>query len=57
MSNSDDIQNKFDEKKQMKYRADDDTGYILEVDWDSPREMHDLHKDYPMICCLMPKRD
>ena len=50
----------------MKCRDDDDTGYILEVDLEYPREMRHLHNDYPMapeemtrrkICCLMPKRD
>ena len=26
----------------------DGTGYVLEVDLDSPRELYDLHSDYPL---------
>ena len=40
--------NKIDEKKIMKYSDDDDVGYILEVDLEYPKELHDLHKDYPL---------
>ena len=32
----------------MKYTDDDDTGCILEVVFEYPQEVHDLHKDYPM---------
>ena len=39
---------RMDEKRVMKYSDDDDTGYILEVDLDYPKELHDLHKDYPL---------
>ena len=34
----------MDEKRVMKYCDDDDIGYILEVDLDYPKELHDLHK-------------
>ena len=39
---------RMDEKRVMKYSDDDDTGYILEVDLDYPKELHDLHKDFPL---------
>ena len=45
----------MDEKRVMKYSDDDDIGYILEVDLDYPKELHELHKDYPLtpeIMCI-----
>ena len=47
------VYSKFDEKKVMKYNDNDDTGYILEVDLEYPKEIHDLHKDYPMAPEIM----
>ena len=46
---------RMDEKRVMKYSDDDDTGYIyiLEVDLDYPKELHDLHKDYPLAPEIM----
>ena len=46
---------RMDEKRVMKYSDDDDIGYILEVGLDYPKELHDLHKDYPLapeIMCI-----
>ena len=28
--------------------ADDDTGYILQIDLEYPKELHELHNDYPL---------
>ena len=36
----------MDEKRVMKYSDDDDTGYLLEIDLDYPKELHDLHNDF-----------
>ena len=44
---------KFDEKKVMRYKDDDDTGYSLEIDLEYPHKIHDLHKDYPMAPEIM----
>ena len=44
---------RIDEKRVMKYRDDDDTGYNLEVDLDYPTELHDSHKDYPLAPEIM----
>ena len=43
----------MDEKRVMKYSDDDDIGYILEVDLDNPKELHDLHKGYPLAPEIM----
>ena len=44
---------RMDEKRVLKYCDDDDIGYILEVDLDYPKELHDLHKDYPLAPEIM----
>ena len=44
---------RMDEKRVMKYSDGDDIGYILEVDLDYPKELHDLHKDYPLAPEIM----
>ena len=41
------------EKKIMKYTDEDEVGYILEVDLEYPKELHDLHKDYPLAPEIM----
>ena len=44
---------KIDEKKIMNYNDEDETGFILEVDLAYPKEIHDLHKDYPLAPEIM----
>ena len=39
---------RMDEKRAMTYSDGDDVGYILEVALDYPKELHALHKDYPL---------
>ena len=34
--------------KILNYTDDDEIGYIMEVDLEYPKEIHDLHKDYPL---------
>ena len=43
----------MDEKRVMKYYDDNNIGYILEVNLDYPKELHDLHKDYPLAPKIM----
>ena len=43
----------MDEKKVLSYSDDDDKGYILEVDLEYPKELHDLHRDYPLAPEIM----
>ena len=43
----------MDEKKILNYSDDDDKGYILEVDLEYPKELHDLHRDYPLAPEIM----
>jgi hypothetical protein len=43
---SDDLQT---EEDILNYDGDGDTGYILQVDLDYPRELHDKHNDYPLL--------
>ena len=44
---------RMDEKKVLSYSDDDDEGYILEVDLEYPKELHDLHRDYPLAPEIM----
>ena len=36
------------EQKLMNIKSNSSTGYILEVDLQYPRELHDIHNDYPL---------
>ena len=44
---------RMDEKKVLSYSDDDDKGYILEVDLEYQKELHDLHRDYPLAPEIM----
>ena len=48
---------RMDEKKVLSYSDDDDKGYILEVDLEYPKELHDLHRDYPLAPEIMSVRE
>ena len=39
---------KFAGLSPLHIEADDDTGYILQVDLEYPKELHELHNDYPL---------
>ena len=41
-------ENKFFGLNPLHIDADDDTGYILQVDLAYPKEIHELHNDYPL---------
>ena len=41
-------ENKFVGLNPLHIDADDDTGYILQVDLEYPKELHELHNDYPL---------
>ena len=40
--------NNFDEKRITNLKDEDETGYAFEVDLHYPKELHDLHNDYPL---------
>jgi hypothetical protein len=44
---------KMDEKKIMKYCNNDNIKYILEINLDYPKELHDLHTNYPLAPEIM----
>ena len=44
---------RMDEKKISSYGDDDNKGYISEVGLECPKELHDLHRDYPLAPEIM----
>ena len=40
---------KFDEDFLKNYDEDSNKGYILEVDVEYPKDLHDLHSDLPFL--------
>ena len=40
---------KFNEEFIKNYDEDNDKGYILEVDVEYPKNLHDLHSDLPFL--------
>ena len=36
------------EQKLMQIKKDSSTGYILEVDLEYPKKLHDIHNDFPL---------
>ena len=36
------------EQKLMRIKSDSSTGYVLEVDLEWPKELHDMFNDYPL---------
>ena len=60
---------KFNEEFIKNYDEDSDKGYILEVDVEHPKDLHNLHSDLPflpermkinkcnkLVCCLHDKK-
>ena len=41
-------QKQIDKTNLAKYKKDSKKGLILEVDLEYPKELHDLHNDYPL---------
>ena len=44
---------KFDEDFLKNYDEDSNKGYILEVDVEYPKDLHDLHSDLPFLSEIM----
>ncbi len=51
------VEKKWNAQKVLNYDVDSKHGYILEVDLDYPKKLHDLHNDYPLApesTCYQP---